>query len=322
MKTNILIISREEEDRFLSICDGTCVEGSKCKCITDMGTVLSGSSVYGSNKCILCLRSYATENYKKNTSVRLNYYINIKSEYPIECYIDYENNSLGVFNGIYGPFVRYNKKQYRKMGDDSIEQYLPYPNIQESWITINFNVDNGYTSQHLDKMMSDVWELCYCPNNKCKNNLLSCKNIRFAVGIEKTRYNLFTDETRCVSCNHLVNFIQSNPLTNLALFDNSKYMTRCMFCCTLIDYRPNETIQCCDPCTLNVQKDLVSNVEVCFKCNNSIVKSKRLKGAGNSYIITKDNNQTYVLYLCKNHKLKGGSTKKHYDEEEFFKIIL
>jgi hypothetical protein len=329
--TNDRLISREVEENYLALCDGTCTNQSNCICVKHFGTELCGKSIVD-GYCVLCCRNNATTKYPvQDIHTKINSYVNISSDYPIEYFFDHDMK-LGVYNGISGCFVKYNKLHYRKAGVNSIEQVFSHP-IEKCWLSTNFSV------VHTEKK-NDTWEICFCSNNNCKLKLLSsktqkCKNThrtkkqcnnpqckkyhnQFGIGVEDTFFNLGHNTIQCSKCSKQVSFVSSDSETNLVNYEN-QVLTRCNICHTLIDFQPCVSVQCCSYCLIDLDKERSLNILVCARCNCNINYSKR-GGGVYSYKVLKDDGQEYELYLCKKHKLKKLS-KSIYDESEFFDLI-
>lgn len=318
MNTNVIILSRNTEEEYLKDCDDTCSNSSNCICKKMFQTTLAGKALKEIllDCCLLCHRHDVTTRFfsgKVDCETKLNQYVNISSQYPFNYLIDCENNIPGVYKGVYGAFIIFNQNDYTKVSDNSIIQNIPHV-TDSHWINGNFDIDNS----NVKTTLSPVWQICYCENPKCKNTLLSCKNVRYGIGIENTFYNLHEDKIECKKCLHKVCFKDSNPQTGLILFENL-YMSRCYFCHTLIDYKPNETLQCCQHCEDSQNVDLILNTRICARCKNIVTNNKR-SGGLNMYKIVNSDNCKYYVYLCKNHRLKK-NIKPMYKEEEFFQMI-
>lgn len=323
MKTNLLLLPRSVEEYYLANCDNTCVAKKRCRCVKDLGMDICGQSLskWGSPYCILCLRYHATKYYNvnnySNKEKRLNYYVNIFSEYDSSCYLDYDNTTVGTYHGIYGVFVKYKKSDYIVAGENEVVQVFERQK-SACWISLNFAIDNTKIDDFKEGIQSESWELCFCSNQQCKLQLLSEKETKYAIGIVNTNFNLGNNKIDCEKCNQTVTFLKSNTTTNLINYNN-KYITRCYFCCTLVDYKPLNSIQVCSGCFKDIQKETITNTRVCSRCNNNVSNSKRGGGINKYTILDKDGNKRN-FYLCKIHKLKK-NMKKIYTEEEFAKLI-
>lgn len=318
METNVLIIERSTEEEYLSSCDGTCLRGNQCVCKVDFDTKKAGKSLmfFGIPYCVLCHRHSVTESYLKNNDLnfKLNYYVNVSSQYPTDHLLDKDNDTPGNYNGVYGSFVMYNSRDYKKVSENSILQLIPKP-IDTHWITGNYVIKN---EKRDGEVTSEPWDIYYCDNPKCKIGLLSCKNVRYGIGVEKTLFNLKENKTVCEKCDHEISSSVSSPFTGLICYNNM-FLSRCYFCYTLIDYVPNATLQCCRWCVNSQTLESVLNTRVCARCKNIVNNNKR-SGGINIYKILNEDGCRYYVYLCKNHRLKK-NIKSVYTEKEFFDMI-
>jgi hypothetical protein len=278
-------------------------------CVVDVGAAVAGKAVKSTRYCVLCLRFAATQAFREvtvavNAARRLNYYVNIASEYPTEKYLDYLNTKLGQYRGITGPFLEYSPGDYRLTTPTSVEQLFkttpPSDNANCLFETV-YDVDNCQVTDETS-MNSEKWELCHCPTPTCKLTLLSFKEIQYAIGIGNTQYNLIDNTMACNKCQNKTATIVSNPWTNMICF-NGSHITRCFFCHTLVDFSPRRTVQCCVECSEENYNEGVTNKMVCARCNNAISSSKR-SGGVNIYKVSDEAGEIREAYLCRRHRLK------------------
>lgn len=315
----VLLIPRSIEESYLLESDGSCGNSLDCVCMTDIGSKIPGKSLleFDLSKCVLCYRKEVSYKYDGiNTPIKGKYnpYVNIDYEYERDILIGCENKVDRLYYGVTGPFVRYNPKDYTLLKDSNkIVQTMDIPKGKCKWLSSLFKLK-------LTKVEKPFWNICYCGNVICKNKLLSFKDRHRATGITGTYLNLSDESIRCDKCDCKVNYKTCDPESGLVEYDGDRqYLTRCVFCRTLVDFLSWRTIQGCTKCMNNhFDQYKISNIK-CQKCNN-LINNTRRKNAQEVKMRKRDNNDVISVYFCKQHRISMYDGRV-FDEEEIEDLI-
>ena len=296
----VLLVSRKIEEDHLRVCDGTCANGRSCACVTDLSMASPGSalSLFRLSKCVLCYRKEVSDKYDgEHTPDRgkFNPYVNIDYEYEESVLLGCENRVDRMYYGVTGPFVRYSAGDYRVV-DGGIVQLLEVPPDVSDWLSSIFTLKLGESKK-------PSWNVCHCSNVRCKSSTLSFKDRFRAIGISGTYLSLSDESVRCDKCDEPVSYSQCDPDSGLVCFGGYKqYLTRCVFCSTLVDFRSWKSIQACRHCHKSNQESFsISNVK-CAKCN-CLINNTRRKNVQEVKVRKSDSAAVRAVYFCKQHRL-------------------
>ena len=306
------LFTRTQEERVLSHADGSCVNGDRCVSPTvDPGT----AAVNG--KCILCCRYETTKRFDDHgatsTNAVLNVYSNCSGDYDTSAYLD--QTEPNKFNGIFGPFIRYNKKDYKasnKRRTGVIQNIPRAPSGDINWIDANFDMDRCLNIDIIDR---EDWHITFCAKKGCKQDIFTLIDQQRAMGVDGTVVDVDSDDLQCAGCRTSVSTIQSNPLSGVIAYKKKLY-ARCIFCKNVVLFNKENCPQTCESCIKDFQKKAEDALSVCYYCRRPI----NVDGRNGSETYTIENDQH--IFLCRNHKIRGQNGQKTFTLKQIKELLM
>lgn len=293
------VLSREEEELSLRVCNGTCIEKRKCKCITDLNTKSAGTRLPGLTRCVLCCRA---DDSKRNE------YVNIEGDYVID---DREHTHR---QNSFGLFIEYNPNDYTRVARGLV-QTLPQPTGGElNWLknVFIFEMRNEVSQQ-------SPWEIIVCNNKACKLDVLSFIDKQYSRGSKNIRMDLKDGISRCEKCKvEITRLVATNK--EQVIHRNKQVYSTCLRCECVTIYNPSHTFQRCKVCDKNIKDEALSNRVVCFLCHRPLTQNRR--SALISYKLTNDNDDsTEEVFLCKQHNIKRNARTNVMSKRMFLSLV-
>jgi hypothetical protein len=294
------VFTRQEEERNISQCGGTCANMHECAMIKDFGFKTRGTA-FVNEKCVLCCRKEVTNRFyhlllcAKSEGIFTeiyNPYMVCDTDYPPNVFIDYEDPN--TFRGITGPFVRYDVKDYRKVSTNCLIQTFPETKVS-NWYAILINL----SSSNFIKSSANPWFIASCPNDNCKLDILTIVGQYKSIGINNAVYDLETKCTKCNKCGSRVLYTYADQSLRMTLLQhNDCFYTKCIYCDVIIRYNKLRTAQLCEHCYTSMQERGYQKTKVCERCGVAVSLNRR---GGTKYM---DKGSGKTLYFCKSHKQK------------------
>lgn len=299
-----LMVSRELEESLLMNCDGSCNYGRKCACLVDLHTKLGGKAFSPLGVCVLCLRRDVTRRYNNSSSHNsiLTMYVNMEGDYR-EC--DYLGKGGNVFNGLIGPFIRYNPMHYKLVGENSIDQSaIGRPQNGINWISYLFTIEHG-----VEVKVPEKWQLVVCKNENCKSDILSFINDQHSDGYGGTKMDVESEMIVCDKCSKSIATIDSlESSSNFVLEYKNTWYSKCGFCGSKVEFNESKCPQSCDSCHSKMRKSAIDSSHCCLRCNSSLNMNRR---GGAQKIKLGDSG---VVYFCRRHSINKHLTFSSMEE--------
>lgn len=284
-----VILQKTEEEHLLSTCDGTCKNGTNCKCVVDIGSELSGQAMYdyGFSDCLLCQRANGQQ------------FCTIPDNYPVDWIYD-------------GYKIRYDKSNYKLKNKNTIEHIIDTDLYEETWLSTLY-----YTSTSLISSVSVDWRLAVCDTSRCKHPIHAYIDVHRAIGVSHSYYDVVDRVVKCENCHKELRYIDSD--NSIVEYKENKY-TQCRFCSTVIIYTNGIAVQTCTTCTNNCKSDIQKGRHICLYCKNAVNINQR-KNIQEFKIRKTPTSCTETVYLCRLHRVYPPDTSKIFKISELLSFF-
>lgn len=299
----IKILSREQEEQYLLNPDNTCQSGTTCIYRSDFNSLVSGKALARPGDlqafCILCIRKRLTDSHQDQEQI----YFNCDSDYHRNNFLTIDEN-----NRVYGPCVKYNKKDY-KLADDKKGIIQNLEKTSETYFKV-FEFLDVKEPEYKDHISSG-WSLLSCPNPKCPIDILNFVSKCRSLGIDNTVYDVKNQEIQCLKCKTKVE-TKTNSQYQKPILHNGKYYSKCYFCQTVTPFQ-NSCVETCDECkTTNICYSDMEK-EQCYYCNTFLYDKKTKRSEYKVLINDKD---IETIFLCQKHSINNRKFIKRKNEND------